>query len=158
MGCLTQEMLEHNLIDPTELMQVVSKLHTHYFNAVHVVIMASSPVSFLCLSGGLLHGGVSLPSASRAKREIHLQHHSVSYVSEIQWKVCSKLRRSIVLCKKKKKKPHTTQYFSTLLLLKTFLCSLWPLVMTWRCDHGTDACIILMVTTFRRKMARYRKQ
>lgn len=114
MGCLTQEMLEHNLIDPTELMQVVSKLHTHYFNAVHVVIMASSPVSFLCLSGGLLHGGVSLPSASRAKREIHLQHHSVSYVSEIQWKVCSKLRRSIVLCKKKKNHNSIFFHFTTL--------------------------------------------
>lgn len=123
MGCLTQEMLEHNLIDPTELMQVVSKLHTHYLNAVNVVIMAFSPVSFLCLSGGLLHGGVSLPSASRAEREIHLQHHSVPYLSEIQWKVCSKLRKSIVLCLKKQNKK-TTQYFSTLLLLKTFLCSM----------------------------------
>lgn len=123
MGCLTQEMLEHNLIDPTELMQVVSKLHTHYFNAVHVVIMASSPVSFLCLSGGLLHGGVSLPSASRAKREIHLQHHSVSYVSEIQWKVCSKLRRSIVLCKKKKKKKHNSIFFHFTTLKDIFMFS-----------------------------------
>lgn len=124
MGCLTQEMLEHNLIDPTELMQVVSKLHTHYFNAVHVVIMASSPVSFLCLSGGLLHGGVSLPSASRAKREIHLQHHSVSYVSEIQWKVCSKLRRSIVLCKKKKKtKTHNSIFFHFTTLKDIFMFS-----------------------------------
>lgn len=114
MGCLTQEMLEHNLIDPTELMQVVSKLQTHYFNAVYVVIMASSPISFLCLSGGLLHGGVSLPSASRAKREIHLQHHSVSYLSEIQCKVCSKLRRSIVLCKKKKKHNSIFFHFTTL--------------------------------------------
>lgn len=122
MGCLTQEMLEHNLIDPTELMQVVSKLHTHYFNAVHVVIMASSPVSFLCLSGGLLHGGVSLPSASRAKREIHLQHHSVSYVSEIQWKVCSKLRRSIVLCIKKKQK-HNSIFFHFTTLKDIFMFS-----------------------------------
>lgn len=141
MGCLTQEMLEHNLIDPTELMQVVSKLHTHYFNAVHVVIMASSPVSFLCLSGGLLHGGVSLPSASRAKREIHLQHHSVSYVSEIQWKVCSKLRRSIVLCKKKK--PHNSIFFHFTTLKDIFMFSVtasddlevWP----WdRCLYYTD--------------------
>lgn len=123
MGCLTQEMLEHNLIDPTELMQVVSKLHTHYFNAVHVVIMASSPVSFLCLSGGLLHGGVSLPSASRAKREIHLQHHSVSYVSEIQWKVCSKLRRSIVLCKKTKKTKHNSIFFHFTTLKDIFMFS-----------------------------------
>lgn len=142
MGCLTQEMLEHNLIDPTELMQVVSKLHTHYFNAVHVVIMASSPVSFLCLSGGLLHGGVSLPSASRAKREIHLQHHSVSYVSEIQWKVCSKLRRSIVLCKQKKKK-HNSIFFHFTTLKDIFMFSVtasddlevWP----WdRCLYYTD--------------------
>lgn len=142
MGCLTQEMLEHNLIDPTELMQVVSKLHTHYFNAVHVVIMASSPVSFLCLSGGLLHGGVSLPSASRAKREIHLQHHSVSYVSEIQWKVCSKLRRSIVLCIKKKQK-HNSIFFHFTTLKDIFMFSVtasddlevWP----WdRCLYYTD--------------------
>lgn len=123
MGCLTQEMLEHNLIDPTELMQVVSKLHTHYFNAVHVVIMASSPISFLCLSGGLLHGGVSLPSASRAKREIHLQHHSVSYLSEIQWKVCSKLRRSIVLCKKKTKKKPNSIFFHFTTLKGIFMFS-----------------------------------
>lgn len=139
MGCLTQEMLEHNLIDPTELMQVVSKLHTHYFNAVNVVIMAFSPVSFLCLSGGLLHGGVSLPSASRAKREIHLQHHSVPYLSEIQWKVCSQKINSAVF----KKKTNNSIFFHFTTLKDIFMFSVtasddlevWP----WdRCLYYTD--------------------
>lgn len=31
MGCLTQEMLEHNLIDPTELMQVLDKKRINHY-------------------------------------------------------------------------------------------------------------------------------
>lgn len=56
MGCLTQEMLEHNLIDPTELMQVAAKLcaplKSYFTNAglmlVNDVIVAFSPPSSVC--------------------------------------------------------------------------------------------------------------
>lgn len=42
MGCLTQEMLEHNLIDPTELMQVVDKKHilNYFHKSVNVVLLS----------------------------------------------------------------------------------------------------------------------
>lgn len=52
--------------------------------------------SLLHLSGGLFHGGVSFPSTGRAEREIHLQHHSVPYLSQIQRKVCCRLRKCFI--------------------------------------------------------------
>lgn len=51
MGCLTQEMLEHNLINPTELMQVVDQ--SHIFDFLHKDI-------FLGLVNRLLSFSVSI--------------------------------------------------------------------------------------------------
>lgn len=68
MGQLTQEMLEHNLMDPAELMQVRDepKLHLTLCEICLINVFFLSPPPpppLLRLSGGLLHGGVSLPSA-----------------------------------------------------------------------------------------------